>query len=504
MAGQGSIFAVVKEPAGGTQKQGQNYDFIVPPPDKFSCTICAGTLREPHLTECCGNNFCVSCLEGWEKSIKEKKCPHCRAVNFKHILDKRSKREIDELKVRCTFRSKGCKWEGELASLEKHLKACSISALKCSQCFRTFKRSEIEKHQDEDCENRRSKCAYCNQKGIHSILTSSLHLSCCPDYPLHCPNKCSTKLKTIKRSEMAAHRSECPKEPVDCPFREAGCKMRPQRNNVNNHLALENKTHMLCLMTAFQQGQARLEQQSKQLKEQAIQLQKQSEQIKDLQLHRATSEFAMKSIGESVEELLKTPNLPPAQQGPLQSIKSHIASASPLLQLSLAHPSLTLTIHNFAANPTWTSPPFYVNEGYKMCLKLYPNSIDGKTISIELDLLQGEFDGELNWPCTVNFKCLYVHVQHMFGVFSNSFCVGECKTGSVLRPGQPSSTLWQCMNIMENPPPLTFVQKDNSVKLRLEFHTLPEPCDARHMVQGTVASNRVIKVARKRKFATAL
>ena len=499
MAAQGSFFTAVKETPGGTEKQGKNYEFITPPPDKFGCVICAGMLREPHLTECCGNNFCFSCLEGWEKSVKGKKCPHCRAVNFKHILDKRSKREIDELKVRCSFHSKGCKWEGELASLEEHLKACSISDVKCSQCFCTFKHNELQKHQKEECEHRRSNCVYCNTKGTHRMLTSSFHLSCCPDYPLRCPNKCSTQ--TIKRSEMVAHRSKCRKEPVDCPFKEAGCKMRPDRNNLNSHLDVENKTHMLCLMTAFQQAQAQLRQQSKQLQEQSTQLQKQSEQIRDLQLHRGTSEFAMKSIGESVEELLKTPNLPPAQQGPLQSIKSCIASASSLLQLSPTHPYLTMTMSNFAANPTWTSPPFYVNEGYKMCLKLYPNPFDGKTISIELNLLQGEFDGELSWPCTVNFKCMHLQLC-TFGVFSNSFCVGEYTSKSVLRPHQPSSTLWQCVNIMENPPPLRFTQKDNSVKLRLEYRTQPEAHAAGRIEMTSAycpASNRVIRKARQRK-----
>ena len=446
---------------GAQKQQGQSYDFITPPPEEFNCSICTGILRDPHLTECCGNHFCASCLREWKKSADSRTCPHCRAANFNHILDKRSRREIGELQVRCSFRSEGCKWEGELASLEEHLVACTITEVKCSKCFHTVKRSEIEKHRTEECGYRRSRCAYCNTEGLCFALTSSLHLSHCPGYPVTCPNKCSTRIR--KRSEMAAHITRCPKEPVDCPFKDAGCKIRPERKDLKSHLDLENHQHMLYLMTSFQEAQIQLRQQSTQLEKQSSQLQEQSKQIRDLQLHKTACESAMKGISGNVDELLRIPNLPPSQQNSLQAIKSHLTIASPL-QLDSLHPSLTLTVPNFAANTTWASPPFYMNEGYKMCLKLHPNVLDGKTISAELCLLQGEFDGELKWPCTVNFKCLYVHIGPTIKI-----CVGEGSLVPFFMRPLSSSTLWQCVQVMENPPPARFMQPDGSMKLRLEY-----------------------------------
>ncbi len=42
-----------------------DYLFVHPPPDYFrtECSICLLFIRSPHLTSCCGHNFCKECIE---------------------------------------------------------------------------------------------------------------------------------------------------------------------------------------------------------------------------------------------------------------------------------------------------------------------------------------------------------------------------------------------------------------------------------------------------------
>ena len=42
---------------------GYDFTFTRPVPNRLQCTICTKVLRDPHLTECCGQNLCESCLK---------------------------------------------------------------------------------------------------------------------------------------------------------------------------------------------------------------------------------------------------------------------------------------------------------------------------------------------------------------------------------------------------------------------------------------------------------
>ena len=89
-------------------------------------------LRDARLTECCGQHYCDSCLRKWlERNMS---CPQCRTVGFPSILDKPMIREINEFKVYCTHKNKGCKWVGELESLKHHLESdngCGYVMVRC-------------------------------------------------------------------------------------------------------------------------------------------------------------------------------------------------------------------------------------------------------------------------------------------------------------------------------------------------------------------------------------
>ena len=65
---------------------------------KYQCSICLDVLRDPHLTECCGQHYCSACLIQWERNNKQlrgKTCPQCRTQNFRHIKNQSLMREIN-------------------------------------------------------------------------------------------------------------------------------------------------------------------------------------------------------------------------------------------------------------------------------------------------------------------------------------------------------------------------------------------------------------------------
>ena len=75
------------EPHGRPQQKmafgGYDCKFVEPPPNAIQteCPICHFVLRDPYLINCCGNNFCHSCIRRIQDEHKH--CPTCREDNFK-------------------------------------------------------------------------------------------------------------------------------------------------------------------------------------------------------------------------------------------------------------------------------------------------------------------------------------------------------------------------------------------------------------------------------------
>jgi len=68
--------------------------------DELMCFVCSKLLREPHLTLCCGQHCCKTCLDRWmAKKTDTNSCPHCRTTPFQHVLDKSIKRKVEAIKV---------------------------------------------------------------------------------------------------------------------------------------------------------------------------------------------------------------------------------------------------------------------------------------------------------------------------------------------------------------------------------------------------------------------
>ena len=350
---------------------GYNLKFIKPVPKQLYCTVCTKVFRDPHLTGCCGQHYCESCLKYWFRKQKKTTCPHCRHDNFNHMLNKALKREVDELEILCIKQEVGCQWVGELSSLQTHLNSdegCEYADVQCSnKCGAMMMRKELEAHLAQQCPLRKIQCQYCHYEDTYQTITTQ-HYDECPSFPLPCPNNCGTI--GIRRAAMANHLSRCELEPVECPFHEAGCTTRLVRREFDVHMSENQPHHLLVLLRAFQMKKQELSESQRQLGE------------------------CQKQLGECQKELHKT-------KLELQDLEA-IKSVPKTLKDTCDH--VTFFMPYFSMHKqngkVWYSPPFYFDEGYKLCVAVYANGKGagaGTHVSVELLQMRGEHDDKLNW-----------------------------------------------------------------------------------------------------------
>ena len=247
-----------------------NYNLIEELPDEYICQVCMKLLNEPQLTECCGQHFCRACLEQWFQERGTKHCPHCRRVYPMYIISWPLQRKINELKVYCSNRAKGCGLTMKLGELEEHLSidnpnGCGYVTIKCLNlgCNESHFRNAIVDHRNNTCLQRKVKCKYCGEIGsylsiigqntkmltfTYASMFNRSHLKQCLEYPVDCPRKCDT-VRDLKHKDLEAHKEVCPLEPVECPFREAGCTQQLVRKDLDTHIQFSTQQHLLLLMT---------------------------------------------------------------------------------------------------------------------------------------------------------------------------------------------------------------------------------------------------------------
>ena len=223
----------------------------------FECNICTKVLRDPRLTDCCGQHYCDSCLTKWLET--QKTCPHCRKEKFQNMINKAKNREVKELRIRCTNSMKGCNWVGELRALDNHLKSdkgCGYMIVKCSNrgmadklCGESLERRHLTSHKKNECKYRPYTCEYCGHKDTYEKIAIGYemqstsrygtptwvnsHHNECDNYPLECTNKCGKT--NIKRKDMKGHHAICPLESLKCRFNAKGCSKIVLLRDMESH-----------------------------------------------------------------------------------------------------------------------------------------------------------------------------------------------------------------------------------------------------------------------------
>ncbi len=143
-----------------SQKGGYDYEFVETPPEYLECSICLLTLRDPHVSSCCGNHFCQPCISRVQAA--NRLCPLCNESEFTTLLHKGVLRTINSLTVFCKWRRLGCDWKGEIRNLGEHLVprdggtgGCGLVMVDCSyKCGVMVERRELAEHERDECAKR--------------------------------------------------------------------------------------------------------------------------------------------------------------------------------------------------------------------------------------------------------------------------------------------------------------------------------------------------------------
>ena len=224
---------------------GYNYQYVESPPDQLVCNICQFPSRDPHLSVCCGQEFCKSCLDGSRKATNSTACSVCQNEEFVTFPNKQADREIKSLRVLCNNKESGCKWQGELSDINNHLgnsNGCQFEDVKCSnECGKMLQRQYLTSHVETEYPHCKIDCQYCHVTGEHQFIEGE-HKEQCFKFPLLCPNKCH--IGSVPREDMEAHRKECPLEMVQCEYHNVGCEERMMRKEMEKHKEEKLKDHL--------------------------------------------------------------------------------------------------------------------------------------------------------------------------------------------------------------------------------------------------------------------
>ena len=321
--------------------------FIDKPPKEFQseCPVCLLLLREPHIVSCCGYSFCRVCID--KIKINNGSCPCCKHNNFEFFQNKGLERSLSEFKIYCSNRTDGCEWTGNLGQLESHLnyhpkkrrllEGCQFVHIKCSYCSKSFLRSKINNHKQNECLMRPYVCLHCNsfESTYGEVITS--HWTECGFFPTPC--KCG---ETLQRQLIDDHIANvCPETIVECDFKRFGCGVRLSRKDMQTHVSENLASHLEELARLV----VRLEAENKHL----------MRELECLQI--STPRRALILI--------------------MNNLDRHKRKGAP-----------------------WNSPSFYV-QGYKLRLQVYVNDHDENgsvCTTIFVCLMQGNFDESLKWP----------------------------------------------------------------------------------------------------------
>ena len=224
--------------------QGYQCEFVESVPSDYFCRKCKLVARSLTFPSCCGETFCLGCIDGFLQEGKS--CPVCEKENFTIQQQVRYQKMVRNLPVYCSLKERGCVWKGPLEKLDTHLDPeqddCQYVDTKCPlNCQQTIPKNKVEQHMVEECAKRDFVCQHCNFKGTYEEVTYK-HLPECKYFPLQCPNLCGV---TCDREDMVDHMKICRLEEVACDFKDLGCDERVPREEQDEHLREYSHKHLM-------------------------------------------------------------------------------------------------------------------------------------------------------------------------------------------------------------------------------------------------------------------
>ena len=215
---------------------GYQCKFIDEVPDDFFCKLCRHVARQPHLTSCCGEHYCHTCIAA---ILQDKKpCPSCKEEMFTTLMDKRDQRKILALRVCCVKKERGCQWTGKVEQLDTHIDEnsgdCQCVDVECPEkCGQQVQKHQLATHIANECPKRDFTCMHCGFKATYEVV-SEKHWPECQNYPVPCPNRC--QIGAVERNTLEDHLNMCSLQVIECDFSYAGCNEKLQRQDMEKHV----------------------------------------------------------------------------------------------------------------------------------------------------------------------------------------------------------------------------------------------------------------------------
>ena len=295
-----------------------------------------------------------------------------------------------------------------------------------------MKRKDLYKHLTQSCYLRPYQCEFCGHKDTYEAITGKNglkkrkgyggHQATCPEVPMACPNRCGSK--DIKRKDMDSHCRKCPYEPVKCLFAEAGCEGNVLRHQLESHMISYQQQHLLLVMKDLHQVKSKLNETEAKLNETEAKLNETEAKNSETEARLDGTEAKLKSNLITAVQFLSQGK----ETDILSTTVDFIAACNGSKRLMTDGDTVKVTMSKFSeyhrSGKVWCSPPFYLREGYKMCLSVYANGVGagaGTHVSLGICLLRGELDNRLKWPV----KCSQPH--SLFDTLSwNMLCMCSC------------------------------------------------------------------------------
>lgn len=412
-------------------------------------------LDTPHLTDCCGQHYCASCLSTWLTSCKSHTCPFCRNKAFNHIHDKHLDRRINELLVCCSNKSHGCGWTGCVINLKRHLdskstKPCPYLLVSCPlQCGDLYELKDIEQHIASDCTHREVPCEHC---GVTSALyLMEHHHSECKCLPVLCRNNCG---EMVKRNYLEDHENkECMNRSSVCPFHDVGCNALVRREDYEVHVKKCKEVHMV-------KAHEKVLSQIQCLKDEVLKSKEENQflhsKIASLRVGLATcheNADILRQESIQLKHVLLTEmsylhaTASPCELVAVDCVKTHLRGLT--VDLVPGGEAATFRITNYSArkanNEVWYSPTFHISHGYKFCLAIHLNGAGaglGTHVALYLHQVTGQSDSGLTWPILLEEDlevCLMSQDPPKEG--KKPFFKGVTKSPTSSRRGRPNSYL---------------------------------------------------------------
>lgn len=395
---------------------GYEHNFVDSPPDDLLCKICQHPSRDAQqANNCCGQNFCKKCLDKYSDTatLNSDICPFCREPDFQFVCDRKTQRQVLNLKVYCPKKQLGCTWRGELRTVEEHNKdKCPYTEITCD-CGVQIQRMFLQDHSKLSCRLRQVNCKFCNIAGNYEWINGD-HQQECPKCITECPNHCS--VWSIKRENLADHLEQCELAVMECPFAVVGCSDVITRQDKLQHMKEKAEQHMECNKTTILNIQKELTLSKKMIESKDKQLNSLQQSLKSTQerLHAAEKELEtvkqeLKNVTGELQSRLETSEANLKQQfenyvrRPIWSFALHNSSVDAVQERqSILLVKVDQFEHKKKLREGWYSPPFLTSSnGYKMCLYLNLDGLGtGRSthISVGVFLMKGENDKNLSWP----------------------------------------------------------------------------------------------------------